>query len=105
MTGIASHNNVRRANGGERASARASVTGIVGREAELAALAAFVDAAAGPRALILSGGPGIGKSTLWQAGVEAARERGMRVLTARPSETETGAAQRSPQRKIARPAP
>jgi len=65
------------------------VTAIIGREAELAALAAFLDAAARPRTLILSGGPGIGKSTLWQAGVEAARERGMRVLTSRPSETET----------------
>jgi DNA-binding CsgD family transcriptional regulator len=65
------------------------MTAIVGREAELGALAAFLDVAEHPRALILSGGPGIGKTTLWQAGVAAARERGTRVLTARPSEIET----------------
>jgi hypothetical protein len=31
---------------------------------------------------------GIGKTTLWLAGVEAARERGLRVLAARPVEAE-----------------
>ena len=39
-------------------------------------------------ALLLVGGPGIGKTTLWENGVEAARQRGMRVLVARPSDAE-----------------
>ena len=37
---------------------------------------------------MLSGQAGIGKTTLWEAGVEFARERGMRTLMARPSATE-----------------
>ena len=41
-------------------------------------------------ALVLEGEAGIGKSTLWLAGVEAARERGLRVLSARPAEVELG---------------
>jgi len=62
---------------------------IVGREEELAALHAFVgEAPAGPRALVLQGEAGIGKSTLWLAGVEHARERGWRVLSSRPAEAE-----------------
>lgn len=61
---------------------------IVGREAELAALADFLARTTAPRALVLSGRPGIGKTTLWEAGVSAARERGIRVLVARPSESE-----------------
>jgi DNA-binding CsgD family transcriptional regulator len=63
---------------------------IVGREAELAAIAAFSRSVSEPRALVLSGGPGIGKTTLWEAGVELARERGLRVLSARASAAETG---------------
>ena len=60
---------------------------LVGREAELAAVEAFL-AGELPRALVLSGGPGIGKTSLWEAGVAAARERGLRVLSARPSDAE-----------------
>jgi DNA-binding CsgD family transcriptional regulator len=63
---------------------------IVGRKAELERVLRFAgDAAASPAALVVTGGPGIGKSTLWSAGVEAARERRARVLVARPSEAET----------------
>jgi len=59
---------------------------IVGRGTELAALRAFVD---GPdRTLVLAGGPGIGKTTLWEAGLAAARELGARVLAARTSGAE-----------------
>ena len=66
---------------------------IVGREAELASLDAFIDEAqGGPAALVLEGEPGIGKSTLWQAGVEHARARGLRVLSSRPAEAERGLA-------------
>ena len=61
----------------------------VGRESELAALGDFLEAQASARSLVLSGGPGIGKTTLLEAGIGDARERGLRVLVARPSEAET----------------
>ena len=61
---------------------------IVGREREIAVLEDFVQADLGRVALVLTGGPGIGKTTLWEAGVVAARERGLRVLSARASEAE-----------------
>jgi DNA-binding CsgD family transcriptional regulator len=62
---------------------------IVGRDAELAAVEAFLDRPVeGLRALVLEGGAGIGKSTIWQAGVAAARERSFRVLVSRPAEAE-----------------
>ncbi len=62
---------------------------IVGREEELASVAAFVDEVRdGPAALVLEGEAGIGKSTLWLAGVEHARTRGLRVLSSRPAEAE-----------------
>jgi DNA-binding CsgD family transcriptional regulator len=66
---------------------------IVGREEELGSLHAFLDSEAGaPVALVLEGEAGIGKSTLWLAGLEAARERGLRVLSSRPAEAESGLA-------------
>jgi DNA-binding CsgD family transcriptional regulator len=66
---------------------------IVGREQELGSLRAFLErAAAGPAALVLEGEAGIGKSTLWLAGIEAAREQGLRVLSSRPAEAERGLA-------------
>ena len=62
---------------------------IIGRDEELAAIRAFLDSLGeGPAALVLAGEAGIGKTTLWRAGVAAARERGVRVLTASPAETE-----------------
>jgi len=63
---------------------------VVGREDELASVAAFVDEARdGPVALVLDGEAGIGKSTLWLAGVEHARMQGLGVLSARPAEAES----------------
>jgi hypothetical protein len=55
----------------------------LGREDELRTLHAFLDRPAddGMAALVLEGEAGIGKSTLWLSGVEAAGERGIRVLT------------------------
>ena len=38
--------------------------------------------------LALEGDAGVGKSTLWAAGLEEAADRGFRVLTARPAESE-----------------
>jgi DNA-binding CsgD family transcriptional regulator len=64
---------------------------IVGRDEELASLQAFLDRRAtvpGPSALALEGEAGIGKSTLWRAAVDDARGRGLRVLSARPAESE-----------------
>lgn len=62
---------------------------IVSREEELASLHAFIgDAEGGPAALVLEGEAGIGKSTLWLAGVELGRAKGLRVLSSRPAEAE-----------------
>jgi DNA-binding CsgD family transcriptional regulator len=62
---------------------------IVGRDEELASVAAFVDEVPdGPVALVLEGEAGIGKSMLWLAGVGYARTRGLRVLSSRPAEAE-----------------
>lgn len=66
---------------------------IVARDAELAAVRAFVERAATvPAALVLEGEPGIGKSTLWQAAVKHAQALGLSVLSARPAEAEQGLA-------------
>lgn len=69
-------------------AARESGPQIVGRETELVALEAFLQADCATRALVLMGGAGIGKTTLWEAGIHAARGRGLRVLLARPSGAE-----------------
>jgi DNA-binding CsgD family transcriptional regulator len=64
---------------------------IVGREAELASLNAFIDETeGGAAALVLEGEAGVGKSTLWGAAVEHARVRGLTVLSSRPAEAERG---------------
>jgi DNA-binding CsgD family transcriptional regulator len=62
---------------------------IVGREAELGALAGFMESPAEPRTLVLTGGPGIGKTTLWEAALDVGRRHGLRVLSARASGAET----------------
>jgi DNA-binding NarL/FixJ family response regulator len=60
---------------------------LVGRAVEQDRLYAFAEAiAAGPRALLLRGEPGIGKTMLWRYGVERCREVGFAVLVARPAE-------------------
>jgi DNA-binding CsgD family transcriptional regulator len=61
---------------------------ILGRERELAAVRAFAATGSSAGALVLSGDPGIGKTTLWEAGIEAAREEGAQVLIARASSAE-----------------
>jgi len=65
------------------------VAGIVGRESELKVLADFVTPTASGAALVLRGSPGVGKTTLWQAGRDAALGHGMRVISARPNSAET----------------
>lgn len=65
----------------------------VGRDEELSSLYAVLDRTAlGPAALVLEGEVGIGKSTLWRAGVDAARARGFRILLSQPAEVERGLA-------------
>jgi predicted ATPase len=49
---------------------------VLGRQAELDQLTAMLDAVvAGPRAVVVEGPAGIGKTTVWQAALEAARAR------------------------------
>ena len=48
----------------------------------------FLDGASSGRSLVLTGGAGIGKTTLWEAGMHDAAERGLRVLSARASSAE-----------------
>ena len=45
-------------------------------------------AAGGPGSVLLEGDPGIGKTTVWAAGVDAAARAGYRVLRAAPTEAE-----------------
>ncbi len=64
---------------------------VVGRDAELSSLSAFLDRRTpvrGPAAIALEGDAGIGKSTLWRAAVEDARDRDLRVLSSQPAESE-----------------
>jgi len=56
---------------------------VLGRHAELEQLTAMLDAVvAGPRAAIMEGPAGIGKTTVWQAALHAARDRSFTVLAA-----------------------
>jgi DNA-binding CsgD family transcriptional regulator len=60
-----------------------SSLGIIGRAEELRVIRAFLDAAGDPpRALLLEGEAGIGKTTLWRAGLEAAGGGPYRLLVA-----------------------
>lgn len=64
-------------------------TVLVGRRAEQAAVSAFLDAVPGHGgALVLAGEAGIGKTAIWLQAVDAACERGYRVLRCRPTEVE-----------------
>lgn len=62
---------------------------VVGRQPELARIDAFLARVpAGASVLVIEGDPGMGKTTLWLAGLEAATARAWRVLSARPSDAE-----------------
>ena len=61
---------------------------MVGRDRELERLQAFVAGGFTPTALVLEGAPGIGKTTLWEAGLDVARGRGVRVVATRSAEAE-----------------
>ena len=63
---------------------------IVGRESELGQIDRFLDAISdGPSCLLIEGEAGIGKTTLWQAGVDGGAERGYRMLATRCGQSET----------------
>jgi DNA-binding CsgD family transcriptional regulator len=61
---------------------------VIGREPELTVLEEFLDRDTPWLALLLTGGPGIGKTALWERGLHLARDRDIRVLAARPSGAE-----------------
>ncbi len=62
---------------------------VIGRDEELGAIREFLaEIETGPAALVLSGEAGIGKTLLWEAGLEEARERFSRVLICRAVEAE-----------------
>jgi DNA-binding CsgD family transcriptional regulator len=60
---------------------------LVGREQELPRVRAFLAGEDGAK-LLLEGEPGIGKTTLWSAGLADARTRDARILQARPAAAE-----------------
>lgn len=63
--------------------------GLVGRDPELDRVRAWLELLGrGPAALLIRGEAGIGKSTLWNAAISAARGAGARVLVSRPVEAE-----------------
>jgi DNA-binding NarL/FixJ family response regulator len=65
----------------------------VGRDEPLAQLQRFIAAVAdGPGSLLIEGEAGIGKTTVWQFGVDAAAGRGYRLLISRPAEAESALA-------------
>jgi DNA-binding CsgD family transcriptional regulator len=62
---------------------------LIGRQEELSLLAGFLaNLEVGPRALLLEGEAGIGKTALWQAGLAHARARGQRTLACRAAGSE-----------------
>jgi DNA-binding CsgD family transcriptional regulator len=63
---------------------------IVGRDAELESVTAFLERDDVPRALLIEGQAGVGKTTLWRAAVQECRERGWCVLECAPTIPESG---------------
>ena len=64
---------------------------LIGRDEEVAAVVRVLDDRERlPAVAVLWGEAGIGKTSIWLAGTEAAAERGYRSLASRPSEAEAG---------------
>lgn len=62
---------------------------LIGRDEDLTRLYEFLESENGTTiVLVLEGEPGIGKTTLWRAGIDRARELGFRVMEARPAASE-----------------
>ena len=67
----------------------AATTSLIGRKEELRRLDHFISGVGeGPGTLVLEGAPGIGKTTLWNAAIQRARERDLHVLEAQPAAPE-----------------
>jgi DNA-binding CsgD family transcriptional regulator len=67
----------------------AETCGVFGRARELGMVAAFLDRLPwGPSGLLLEGEAGIGKTTVWTAGMADAAARSYLVLSSRPAESE-----------------
>ena len=65
-------------------------TGLIGRPGDVRAIDDFLSISqTRPSGLIIEGERGTGKTTLWLAGVERARDRGFHVLAARVGQTES----------------
>lgn len=68
----------------------AGVPAPLGRDAEQATISAFLEALAhGPVALVITGPAGIGKTTIWRALQDRARDLGYRTMETRAVEAET----------------
>ena len=63
-------------------------TEIVGRDEELRTISSFLEQTPPSGVLLIEGEAGIGKTTLWRAGVDAGSELSYRVLRASPAEKE-----------------
>jgi DNA-binding CsgD family transcriptional regulator len=62
---------------------------VIGRHEELEAIDRFLDSVQeGPASFMLVGDAGVGKTTLWRAGADAARALGYRTLETRPAAAE-----------------
>jgi DNA-binding CsgD family transcriptional regulator len=62
---------------------------LIGRQDELAVLVRFLGSlAVGPRALLVEGEAGIGKTALWQAGLTRSQAVGQRTVVCRPAGSE-----------------
>jgi len=67
----------------------APTSAILGRDLEFGVVSGFLDRVeSGPNALVIEGPAGIGKTTIWLAGVGDATKRGYRVLMSRGAESE-----------------
>lgn len=63
--------------------------GVFGCRRELGVVAAFLDGLpSGPSGLLIEGEAGIGKTTVWTAGIADAAARSHLVLSTRPTEPE-----------------
>ena len=65
--------------------------GVIGRQEETETIVSLLSSVAdghGPVGILLTGEAGIGKTTLWEAGLEASSDRSFQVLVARPAEPE-----------------
>ena len=62
---------------------------IISRQPELRGIHDFIERIpTGANVLVIEGPPGMGKTTLWQAGIDDAVDRTWRILTARPTDAE-----------------